>query len=110
MDKTVKSGPTLSQILLSVVDKTDYLGGSVCTWTLSNQRQLGLQFETFKQEGYFNYNVQLPDRQELLRSSRNLDQKMTPWHKGHSNNLCSQDHILRTQVHLCTRPVPLESR
>ena len=57
MDKTVKSGPTLSQILLSVVDKTAYLGGSVCTWILSNQRQLGPQAETFKQEGYFNYDA-----------------------------------------------------
>jgi hypothetical protein len=73
MDKTVKSGPTLSQILLSVVDKTAYLGGSVCTWILSKQRQLGLQAETFKQEGYLNYDVQLSDRQELLWSSRNLN-------------------------------------
>jgi hypothetical protein len=62
MDKTVKSGPTLSQILLSVVDKTAYLRDSVCTWILSNRRQLGPQAETFKQEGYFNYDVQLPDR------------------------------------------------
>jgi hypothetical protein len=110
MDKTVKSGPTLSQILLSVVDKIAYLGGSVCTWILSNQRQLGPQAETFKQEGYFNYDVQLPDRQELLRSSRNLNQKTTAWHKEHSNDLCSRDHISRTQVRLCARPVPLESR
>ena len=78
MDKFVKNGPTLSQILLSVVDKTTYLEGSVCTRILSNRRQLGPQVETFKQEGYFNYDVQLPNRQELLRSSRNLDQKMTP--------------------------------
>uniref|UniRef100_A0A2N9HA16 Uncharacterized protein n=1 Tax=Fagus sylvatica TaxID=28930 RepID=A0A2N9HA16_FAGSY len=63
-----------------------------------------------EQEGYFNYDVQLPDRQELLRSSRNLDQKMTPLHKEHSNGLCSQDHILRTQARLCARPVPLKSR
>ena len=77
---------------------------------LSNRRQLGLQAETFKQEGYFNYDVQLPDRQELLRSSWNLDQKMTPWHKEHSNGLYSQDHILRTQARLCIRPVLLESR
>jgi hypothetical protein len=110
MDKTVKNGPTLSQILLSVVDKTAYLGGNVCTRILSNRGQLGPQAETFKQEGYFNYDVQLPDRQELLRSSRNLDQKMTPWHKEHSNGLCLQDHILRTQARLCARPVLLESR
>ena len=77
---------------------------------LSNRRKLGLQAETFKQEGYFNYDMQLPNRQELLRSSRNFDQKMTPWHKEHSNGLCSQDHILRTQVCLCVRPVLLESR
>jgi hypothetical protein len=96
MDKIAKSGPTLSQILLSVVDKTAYLGGNVCTRILSNQRQLGLQAETFKQEGCFSYNAQLLDRQELPRSSRNPNQKMTPWHKGHSNGLCSQDHILRT--------------
>uniref|UniRef100_A0A2N9FK85 Uncharacterized protein n=1 Tax=Fagus sylvatica TaxID=28930 RepID=A0A2N9FK85_FAGSY len=54
--------------------------------------------------------MQLSDRQELLRSSRNLSQKMTPWHKEHSDGLCSQDHILRTQARLCARPVPLKSR
>ena len=110
MDKTMKSGQSLSQILISVVDTTDYLGGNVCMQILSNWRQLGPQAKTFKQESYFNYDVQLPNRQELLRSSRNLDQKMTHWHKEHSNSLCSQDHILRTQVHLCARPVPLENR
>ena len=110
MDKTVKNGPTLSQILLSVVDKIAYLGGSVCTWILSNRQQLGQRAKTFKKEGYFNYNVQLPDRQELLRSSRNLNRKMTLWYKKHSNGLCSQDRILRTQVRLCARPVLLESR
>ena len=110
MDKIVKNGPTLSQILLSVVDKTTYLGGNVFTRILSTRQKLGPQAKTFKQEGYFNYDVQLPDRQELLRSSRNLNQKMTPWHKEHSNGLCLQDHILRTQVHLCARPVLLETR
>ena len=110
MDKTVKNGPTLSQILLSVVDKIAYLGGSVCTWILSNRQQLGPRAKTFKQEVYFNYNVQLPDRQELLRSNRNLDQKMTPLHEEHSNSLCSQGHISRTQVCLCTGPVLLERR
>jgi hypothetical protein len=78
MDETVKNGPTLSQILLSVTDETAYLGGNVFTRILSIRQQLGPQVETFKQEGYFNYDVQLPDRQELLRSSRNLDQKVTP--------------------------------
>jgi hypothetical protein len=48
MGKTVKNGPTLSQILLSEVDKTAYLGGNVCAWILSNRRQLGLQAEAFK--------------------------------------------------------------
>jgi hypothetical protein len=43
MDKTVKNGPTLSQILLSVIDKIAYLGGSVCTRILSNRQQLGPQ-------------------------------------------------------------------
>ena len=76
--KPWESGPTFCQILLSIVDKTAYLGGSVCAWILSNRWQLGPQAETFKQEGYFNYDVQLPDRQELLRSSRNLNQKTTP--------------------------------
>uniref|UniRef100_A0A2N9H885 Uncharacterized protein n=1 Tax=Fagus sylvatica TaxID=28930 RepID=A0A2N9H885_FAGSY len=38
--------------------------------------------------------MQLSDRQELLRSSRNLSQKMTPWHKEHSNGLRSQDPYL----------------
>ena len=77
MVKSVKNGPTLSQILLSVVDKTAYLGGNVCTKILSDPQQLGPRAETLKQEGHFSYNVQLLDRQELLRSSRNLDQKIT---------------------------------
>ena len=62
MGKTVKIDPTLSQILLSVIDKTAYLGGNICAWTLSDQWQLGPQAKTFKQEGYFSYNVQLSDR------------------------------------------------
>jgi hypothetical protein len=33
---TGKNGPTLSQILLSVVDKTAYLGGNVCAKILSD--------------------------------------------------------------------------
>ena len=110
MDKTVKSGLTLSQILLSVVDKTAYLRGNVCTQNLSNRWQLGPQAKTLKQEGYFNYDMQLPDHQKLLRSSQNLDQKMTPGHKEHPNGLCSQDHILWTQARLYARPVLLESR
>ena len=94
MVKTVKKRSTLSQILLSVVDKTAYLGGNVCAKILSDLLQLGPRAETHKQEGHFSYNVQLPDHQELLRLSRNLDQKMTPWHKEYSNGLRSQDHIL----------------
>ena len=110
MGKTVKIDPTLSQILLSDVDKTTYLGGSIYEQILSAPQRLGPQVETLKQGGYFSYNTQLPDRQELLRSSRNLGQRMTPWHKEHSNGLCSQDHILRTQVRLCARPALLENR
>ena len=77
MDKIVKNGPTLRKILLSVVDKTAYLGGNVFAQILSNRPQLGPQAKTFKQEGHFNYDMQLLNRQELLRLSRNLDQKMT---------------------------------
>uniref|UniRef100_A0A2N9ERI3 Uncharacterized protein n=1 Tax=Fagus sylvatica TaxID=28930 RepID=A0A2N9ERI3_FAGSY len=77
---------------------------------LSDPLQLGPQAKTLRQEVHFSYHTQLSDRQELLRSSRNLSQKMTPWHKEHSNGLCSQDHILRTQARLCARPVPLKSR
>ena len=91
MGKIVKIGPILSQILLSD-DKTAYLGGSICAQILSTPQRLGLQAETLKQGGYFSYNTQLPDCQELLRSSRNLSQKMAPWHKEHSNDLYSQDH------------------
>uniref|UniRef100_A0A2N9G5Q7 Uncharacterized protein n=1 Tax=Fagus sylvatica TaxID=28930 RepID=A0A2N9G5Q7_FAGSY len=109
MGKTVEIGPTLNQILLSDVDKTAYLGGSICAQILSAPQRLGPQAETLKQGCYFSYNTQLPDRQELIRSSRNLGQKMTPWHKEHSNGLCSQDHILRTQVRLCARPTLLEN-
>ncbi len=108
--KLRKNGPTLSQILLSIVDKTAYLEGSVRTRILANRQQLGPQAKTLKQEGRFSYNVQLPDRQELLRSSRKLNRKTTPWYKEHSNGLRSQDHILRTQIRLCARPIPLESR
>ena len=110
MVKTVKKGPTLSQILLSVVDKTAYLRDNVCAKILSSPLQLGSRAKTFIQEGHSSYDVQLPDRQELLRSGRNLNQRMTPWHKEHSNSLCSQDYILRTQARLCARPVPLENR
>ena len=110
MDETVKNGPTLVKILLSVVDKTTHLGANVFTWILSNRRQLGPQAETLKQGGHFSYHTQRPDRQELLRSSQNLDRKMIHWHKEHSNGLCSQDHILRTQARLCARPIPLENR
>ena len=87
-----------------------YLGGNIRTKILSDPQQLGLRAETLKQGGHFSYNVQLLDRQELLRSSRNLNQKMIPWRKEHSNGLRSQDHILRTQARLCARPIPLENR
>ena len=40
MVKTVKKGPTLSQILLSIVDKTVYLGGNVRTKILFDPQQL----------------------------------------------------------------------
>ena len=110
MDETVKKVQHLTKFLLSVVDKTTHLGANVFTRILSNRRQLGPQAETFKQEGYLNYDMQLLDRQEPLRSSRNLDQKMTSLHKEHSNGLRSQDHILRTQARLCARPKPCKSR
>ena len=110
ISETMKIGPTLGQILLSEVDKTAYSRGSICAQILSASQRLGPEAETFKQKGYFSYNTQLPNRQELLQSSRNLDQKVTAWHKEHSNGLCSQDHILRTQVRLCARPVLLESK
>ena len=110
MSKTVKIGQTLSQILLSVVGKTAYLGGSVCVEIPSNPQRLGPRAKTFRREVHFSYHTQLSDRQELLRSSRNFNQKMTPRHKEHSNSLCSQGHILRTQACLYSRPVPLENR
>ena len=65
----MKFGPTLSQISLSVVGKTIYLGGSVCMEIPSNPQQLGPRAETLKQEGYSSYHVQLSDCQELLRLS-----------------------------------------
>uniref|UniRef100_A0A2N9EMF4 Aminotransferase-like plant mobile domain-containing protein n=1 Tax=Fagus sylvatica TaxID=28930 RepID=A0A2N9EMF4_FAGSY len=81
---------------------------SVCAKILSDPLQLGPRAKTLRQEVHFSYHMQLSDRQELLRSSRNLSQKMTPWHKERSNGLRSQDHILRTQARLCARPVPLK--
>uniref|UniRef100_A0A2N9EIT2 Uncharacterized protein n=1 Tax=Fagus sylvatica TaxID=28930 RepID=A0A2N9EIT2_FAGSY len=86
-----------------------YLGGNVCAKILSDPLQLGPRAKTLRQEVHFSYHTQLSDRQELLRSSRNLSQKLTPWHKEHSDGLRSQDHILRTQARLCARPVPLKS-
>ena len=62
MSKTAKIGPTLSQILLSVVGKTAYLRGSVCVKIPSNPQRLGPRAKNLKQEGYFSYNVQLLDR------------------------------------------------
>uniref|UniRef100_A0A2N9EI76 Uncharacterized protein n=1 Tax=Fagus sylvatica TaxID=28930 RepID=A0A2N9EI76_FAGSY len=94
----------------SIVDKTAYLGGNVCAKILSDPLQLGPRAKTLRQEVHFSYHTQLSDRQELLRSSRNLSQKLTPWHKEHSDGLRSQDHISRTQARLCARPVPLKSR
>ena len=73
MSKTVKIGPTLSQISLSVVGKTAYLGGNVCMEIPSNPRRLGPQAENLRKEGYSSYRAQLSDRQELLQSSRNHD-------------------------------------
>uniref|UniRef100_A0A2N9FH09 Reverse transcriptase domain-containing protein n=1 Tax=Fagus sylvatica TaxID=28930 RepID=A0A2N9FH09_FAGSY len=87
-----------------------YLGGNVCAKILSDPLQLGPRAKTLRQEVHFSYRAQLSDRQELLRLNRNLSQKMTPWHKEHSDGLRSQDHILRTQARLCARPVPLENR
>ena len=110
MDETVKKVQHLTKFLLSVVDKTAYLGGNICVKILSDPLQPDPRAKTFMQEVHFSYHMQLPDRQELLRSSRNLSQKMTLWHEEHSNGLRLQDHILRTQARLCARPVPLENR
>uniref|UniRef100_A0A2N9I492 Uncharacterized protein n=1 Tax=Fagus sylvatica TaxID=28930 RepID=A0A2N9I492_FAGSY len=98
--------PVLAQPHLSPA----YLGGNVCAKILSDPLQLGPRAKTLRQEVHFSYHTQLSDRQELLRSSRNLSQKLTPWHKEHSDGLRSQDHISRTQARLCARPVPLKSR
>ena len=75
MSKTVKIGPTLSQISLSIVGKTAYLGGNVCMEIPSD------------------YRAQLSDHQELFRSSQNHSQKMTPRHGVHSGGLSSRAYI-----------------
>ena len=90
MSKTVKIDPTFSQISLSVVGKTTYLGGNVCMEIPSNPRRLGPQAENLRQEGHSSYRVQLSDHQELVRSSQNHNQKMTPRHGEHSSGLCSR--------------------
>uniref|UniRef100_A0A2N9G6E5 Uncharacterized protein n=1 Tax=Fagus sylvatica TaxID=28930 RepID=A0A2N9G6E5_FAGSY len=72
-----------------------YLGGNVCAKILSDPLQLGPRAKTLRQEVHFSYHTQLSDRQELLRSSRNLSQKLTPWHKEHSDGLRSQGSYLR---------------
>uniref|UniRef100_A0A2N9IHV8 Aminotransferase-like plant mobile domain-containing protein n=1 Tax=Fagus sylvatica TaxID=28930 RepID=A0A2N9IHV8_FAGSY len=61
---------------------------------LSDPLQLGPRAKTLRQEVHFSYHMQLSDHQELLRSSRNLSQKMTPWHKEHSDGLRSQGSYL----------------
>jgi hypothetical protein len=108
MSKTVKISPTLSRNFAKYCGKTAYLGGSICMEIPSNPQQFGPQTEVFKQEGYSNYRVQLSDRQELLRSSRNHDQKMTPRHRKHSNGLCSRVRISRIQAHPGAGSVLLE--
>ena len=90
--------------------KTVKKWSNTCAKILSDPLQLGPRAKIFIEEGHPSYDMQLPDRQELLRSGWNLNQKMTPWHKEHSNSLRSQDQILRTQARLCARPVPLENR
>jgi hypothetical protein len=50
MVKTVKIGPTLSQILLSVVDKIARLEGDICAYILSNPQQLGPKVGNIKEE------------------------------------------------------------
>uniref|UniRef100_A0A2N9GFV1 Uncharacterized protein n=1 Tax=Fagus sylvatica TaxID=28930 RepID=A0A2N9GFV1_FAGSY len=104
-------GEDMWRLLLRIEDIWGaYLGGNVCAEILSGPLQFGPRAKTLRQEVHFSYHMQLSDHQELLRSSRNLSQKMTPWHKERSNGLRSQDHILRTQARLCARPVPLENR
>uniref|UniRef100_A0A2N9HWF4 Uncharacterized protein n=1 Tax=Fagus sylvatica TaxID=28930 RepID=A0A2N9HWF4_FAGSY len=100
---TLVKGWTPIDDQFSPIRPTAYLGGNVCAKILSDPLQLGPRAKTLRQEVHFSYHTQLSDRQELLRSSRNLSQKMTPWHKEHSDGLCSQDHILRTQARLCAR-------
>ena len=78
MGKTVKISPTLSKILLSIVDKTARLGGDVCAEILFDLQQFGPQVGNFKEKGNFSSNTKLSNHQELLRSSRNLNRKMTP--------------------------------
>ena len=62
----------------TVKKRSNTLGGNVRTKILSDPQQLALRTKILEQGGHFSYNVQLPDRQELFRSSRNLDQKITP--------------------------------
>uniref|UniRef100_A0A2N9FY00 Uncharacterized protein n=1 Tax=Fagus sylvatica TaxID=28930 RepID=A0A2N9FY00_FAGSY len=79
-----------------------YLGGNVCAKILSDPLQLGPRAKTLRQEVHFSYHTQLSDRQELLRSSRNLSQKMTPWHKEHSNGLLfARSYLANPSSPLC---------
>uniref|UniRef100_A0A2N9G766 Uncharacterized protein n=1 Tax=Fagus sylvatica TaxID=28930 RepID=A0A2N9G766_FAGSY len=79
-----------------------YLGGNVCAKILSDPLQLGPRAKTLRQEVHFSYHMQLSDRQELLRSSRNLSQKMTPWHKEHSDGLLfARSYLANPNSPLC---------
>jgi hypothetical protein len=63
MGKTIKIGPTLSQIWLSVTNKkTSPLRGDACAHSLLGSLQVDLQVQNFKKEDKFSYNVQLSDR------------------------------------------------
>uniref|UniRef100_A0A2N9GC03 Retrotransposon gag domain-containing protein n=1 Tax=Fagus sylvatica TaxID=28930 RepID=A0A2N9GC03_FAGSY len=119
IDLPVEIGPQVYDInfqVLRIDSPYNLLLGRPCLFgrqrlrkdSLRPMLQLGPRAKTLRQEVHFSYHTQLSDHQELLRSSRNLSQKMTPWHKEHSDGLRSQDHILRTQARLCARPVPLE--
>uniref|UniRef100_A0A2N9GW06 Uncharacterized protein n=1 Tax=Fagus sylvatica TaxID=28930 RepID=A0A2N9GW06_FAGSY len=86
----------------SPIRPTAYLGGNVCAKILSDPQQLGPRAKTLRQEVHFSYHTQLSDRQELLRSSRNLSQKMTPWHKEHSDGLLfARSYLANPSSPLC---------
>ena len=69
-----------------------------CAQSLPDSQQVDLQARARWKEDAFMHGVELSDRQDFPRSSRNLRQKMPSDGQKHSGGLCSRDHIFPAQA------------